>query len=286
MISPELFSKWLFWDTLGRKLDLNNPTGLNAKIMWLKLNDYKDNPLVTKCSDKYKVREYITECGYQHILNELYEVWERVEDVKWESLPSSFVLKCNHGCGYNWICRDKNCADQKDAFEKLNQWMNEEYWLYFGEVQYRDIKKYILCEKYLGDDILDYKIYCFNGKPMYILTCVGRTDGLPSHMAIPGQEEPKFFFFDRDWKMCPLTNDSLHYANEINIPRPKNFEMMLEIAEKLCEPFPFVRVDLYNKNGEIIFGELTFTPSAALDTGRLLETDQLFGEMLNLESYQ
>ena len=103
-ISPELVSKYLFRTMLGQKLNLSDPKGLNAKITWLKLNTYRNNPLVSRCSDKYAVREYVSECGYPDILNNLYGVWETVEDIEWDQLPTSFVLKCNHGCGYNFLC--------------------------------------------------------------------------------------------------------------------------------------------------------------------------------------
>lgn len=267
---------------LGKKLDLSNPSGLNAKIMWLKFNTYRDNPLISKCSDKYAVREYVTDCGCPEILNELYGVWERAEDIDWEKLPNAFVLKCNHGCGYNWLCPDKRTADRQDALTRLKQWMSEDYWLEFAELQYRDIPKRIICEKYLGESLTDYKFYCFNGKPLYVLVCIGRTDGQPSH--VPGLENPKFYFFDRSWNMQPLTNDSLHCSEGMSIPRPENLDQMWEYAEKLCGPFPFVRTDLYDTKGKIVFGELTFTPAAALDNGRLPETDRLFGELLRLDS--
>ena len=279
-ISPELLSKYQFRRMLGRKLNLACPSGLDAKIMWLKFNTYRNNPLVSKCSDKYAVREYIISCGYPEIINDLYGVWEKAEDIDWEQLPEAFVLKCNHGCGYNWICPDKGAADKNKVMDQLKQWMREDYWLQFAELQYRDIHKLIICEKYLGKHLVDYKFYCFNGKPLYVLTCVGREGGLPSHM--PDHENPKFFFFDRDWNMCKLTNDSLHCSTDLYIPRPENLDRMWEIAEKLCEPFPFVRVDLYDVNGHVVFGELTFTPSAALDTSRLPETDKYFGELLTL----
>ena len=278
---PGLFSKYKYWRLVGKKLDLRNPKGLDAKIMWLKLHTYKNNQLVTKCADKYAVRDYISDCGCSEILNDLYGVWERAEDIDWDSLPSSFVLKCNHGCGYNLLCPDKNSINSQEAINTLDQWMNEDFWLELAEIQYRNIPKRIICEKYLGDSLVDYKFYCFNGKPTYVLICVGRNGGQPSH--VEGYEDPKFFFFDRDWKMCKLTRDSLNCSEDFIIPKPANIEKMWETADKLCRPFPFVRVDLYDVEGRIFFGELTFTPSAAMDTSRLPETDLLFGNLLTLK---
>ncbi|WP_026666803.1 ATP-grasp fold amidoligase family protein [Butyrivibrio sp. AE2005] len=278
---PRYFCKKQFKKILGQDLNLSNPIGLNEKITWLKLNTYRNNLLVSKCSDKYAVREYVTECGYPEILNELYGVWKKAKDITWDKLPSSFVLKCNHGCGYNLLYPDKSAFDYEEALTKLDKWMNEDYWLVFAEFQYKKIPKRIICEKYLGDSLVDYKFYCFNGKALYVLVCVGRIDGKHSHE--PGYEDPKFFFFDKKWKMCQLTRDSYNCPEDFKIPRPDNLDEMWEIAEGLCKPFPFVRVDLYDVNGKVIFGELTFTPSAGLDTGRLKKADHLFGNILNLK---
>ena len=195
-------------------------------------------------------------------------------------LPKSFVLKCNHGCGFNWICLDKATMDREAAAETLRSWLNEDYWMRYAEMQYRNIPKRILCEKYLGENLIDYKIYCFNGVPRYILACVGRDEASPNHT--DGQHDPRFFFFETDWNLCPLTKDGLEYADRITIQRPEHLEKMLDVAEKLCQPFPFVRVDLYDVAGTVVFGELTFTPSAAMDTGRLPETDSFFGSLLTL----
>ncbi len=279
IVAPKLYSRHLFKKILGQKLNLSNPRGLNEKITWLKLNAYKNDPLVTKCSDKYAVREYVKECGCSDVLNELYGVWDTTGDINWDSLPESFVLKCNHGCGYNLLCSDKRKFNSEDAIKKLDRWMREDYWLVFAEYQYKGIPKRIICEKYLGDSILDYKFYCFNNKPLYVLVCVGRVDGKHSHE--PGYDDPRFYFFDREWNMCSLTKDSIEYP--IDIDCPDNIEQMWAVAEKLCKPFPFVRVDLYDVDGKVVFGELTFTPSAGLDTGRLSETDRLFGELLDLD---
>ena len=168
----------------------------------------------------------------------------------------------------------------QEAYNKIRRWMKEDYWLFFAELQYRDIRKKIICEKYLGESLVDYKFYCFNGIPKYVLVCVGREGGIPSHMS--EHADPKFYFFDREWKLCPLTRDSLE-SPDVKISCPENMEMMWDVSEKLSEPFPFVRVDLYDVNGHVYFGELTFTPSAGLDTSRLPETDRYFGELLRLE---
>ena len=280
MLSPELYSRYLFKRILGQKLALDKPTGMNEKLMWLKLNDYGKNPLVSLCADKYRVREYVESCGYEVILNELYGVWDKAEDIDWDKLPDAFVMKCNHGCGYNLIYPQKSRIDTAAAVRQLNAWLREKYWLSLGEIQYRNIEPKIICEKYLGDALVDYKIYCFNGKPEFIMVCVGREAGQPSHTQ--GIEEPMFYFFSTDWQLRRLTKDGQMAPEGFTVPKPEKLDYMLEIAEKLSGPFPFVRVDLYDIEGKTVFGELTFTPSAALDEDRLPETDKLFGSMIQI----
>lgn len=280
LLSPTLYSRYLFRRIMGKRLHLKHPQGMNEKLMWLKLHSYKDNPLVTQCSDKYLVRDYVEGCGCGHILNELYGVWKTPEEIDWDVLPDAFVMKCNHGCGYNLLCPDKSAFNKAEAAAQLEQWLREDFWLRYAELQYRSISKRILCEKYLGEAPIDYKIYCFNGRPRYILVCVGRDGGHPIHTA--GQHDPLFYFFDIDWNLCPYTMDSLHLPPDFDMPRPENLEQLLDAAEKLCKPFPYVRVDLYDIQGQILFGELTFTPSAAMDVRRLPEVDRYFGSLIEL----
>lgn len=281
-ISPELYSKYLFRRILGKGLDLKNPQGMNEKLMWLKLKRYGKDPLVSKCADKYAVREYVEACGCGDILNELYGVWEKAEDIEWSKLPGSFVIKCNHGCGYNIICPDKASIDTNEISVQLSRWLEEEYWLKLGEIHYRSIPKRIICEKFLGEKLVDYKVYCFNGKPEYILVCVGRERGLPCHTR---EKDVQFYFFDSEWNLCRITRDGLCAPDGFTIPKPSGFDNILSVSKVLSEPFPFVRVDLYDVEGQIVFGELTFTPSAAMDIDRLDETDKMFGAKVNTEKY-
>lgn len=246
---------------------------LNEKLMWLKLNTYRHAPLVTQGADKYRVREYLVQQGCGNLLNELFGVWDCAEDIDWDRLPNSFVLKCNHGCGYNILCPDKSKLSIDDVKKQLDKWMHTDFWRSLAEVQYQDIPKKIICEAFLGDgtSLFDYKIYCFHGKATHILVCTQRESG-----------EPKFYFFDRDWKLCPITRDGKLADGDLDLEKPAQLEEMLCYAERLAKPFPFVRVDFYYTDGRIVFGELTFIPSGALDTARLPETDLMFGKMLRL----
>ncbi|HHX31747.1 MAG TPA: glycosyl transferase [Bacteroidales bacterium] len=276
-ISPELSSKFLYKRAFAKKLDLNNPITLNEKLMWLKLNTYYNNPLITKCADKYMVRDYIKECGCNEILNDLIASWDSVDEIDWASLPNKFALKCNHGSGYNIICTDKKEFDIDNAKAKLSKWMKEDYWRHYAEVNYKYIKKKIICEKYIETDSGflpdDYKVYCFNGKPWCVMVCVGRESG-----------HPKYYFFDRNWSLLPLNKDSRNVSKDFYMDKPEGIDGLFKYAEMLCKPFPFVRADFYLANGKTIFGELTFTPAGALDSNRLPETDIKFGQMLCLSS--
>ena len=276
VVSPELCSRVLYYRKFGRPIDLKTPKTLNEKIMWLKLNTYRDDPLVTQCADKYRVREYVEQAGCGDALNTLYGVWDSPRPIDWSALPDAFVLKCNHGCGYNILCPDKRKLDTKAAVRQLEKWLRTSFWLSYAELQYRKIPRKVICEKLLGGGgpLPDYKVYCFHGKAEYILVCLDRGGG----------RKPKFYFFDRDWNFCPITRDGKQAAKDFSLPRPQQLDKMLAYAERLSEPFPFVRADFYDDGGRIVFGELTFTPAAALDTGRLPETDRMFGAMLDIET--
>lgn len=274
-VSPKLASHLWYFYCFRKPLNLRSPKTLNEKLMWLKLNTYRNDPLVTQCADKYRVREYIEQVGCPELLNTLYGAWDSAEQIDWDSLPDAFVLKCNHGCGYNILCAEKSKLDIPGTRQLLDQWMHTDFWRVLAEVQYQNIPKKIICEAFLGDGnpLLDYKIYCFHGKAEYILVCTEREFGTP-----------KFYFFNRAWELCPITRDGKKAGGDFTVERPSRLEEMLEYAERLSAPFPFVRVDFYYVEGRIVFGELTFIPSGALDATRLPETDVMFGEMLELPS--
>jgi len=272
-VSPTLASRYWYWGLFKQPLHLKHPVTLNEKLMWLKLNTYRDDPLVTQCADKFRVRAYLEEKNCGPILNDLYGVWDSAEEIDWDSLPDSFVLKCNHGCGYNILCPDKSKLNIEETKALLNRWMREDFWLKHAEIQYRDIPKKIICEAYLGDGavITDYKVYCFHGEPSHILVCVEREAG-----------NPRFYFFDPEWNLCALTKDGKKAAPGFKVERPSHLTELLEYAKILSEPFPYVRADFYHVKDRIVFGELTFTPAGALDTNRILEADLIFGRLLRL----
>lgn len=272
-LSPRWNTKLLFLKKFGRFPDLKNPKTLNEKILKLKLESYGQNEVVRKCADKYRVREYIESCGLENCLTKLIAVYDKPSDIDWESLPESFAMKWNFGCGYNIICPSKKDLDIPATVKKLEKWGKEPFWAYFSELQYRNMEQKIIVEEYLGDpDGLppeDYKFYCFHGKAYCVMLCVGREEGWP-----------KFYFFDRDFNLMRINRDSVNAPEGFSLPKPEGLDEAFAVADRMSKGFPFVRVDLYVTEQGVRFGEMTFTPAAALDNKRLPETDLLFGSMM------
>ena len=214
----------------------------NDEMMKLKLS-YKNNDIVIRCTDKYEVRNYVKEKGCKEILNELYGVYKDTNEINFEELPNKFALKCTHGCAYNIICKNKQEMNIEKTKKKLKQWMKEKYGWATGELHYTKIEPRIICEKYLCDKDgkmpIDYKIYCFNGKPKCILVCSER------------EEKLKLSYYDLKWNR--LNYEKKNWSCKKSIEKPKNLEKMITYAEKLAKGFKFVRVDLYNEDGKIIF---------------------------------
>lgn len=271
-ISPNKASKYLYKKMFGRKLDLKDPKTFNEKLMYLKLNEYNNNKLVINCSDKYAVREYVTDKKCGNILNKLYGVYSNANEINWKELPQKFVLKCTHGCGFNIICTDKEKLNKKETIKKLNKWRKKTFGYDTAETHYTKIKPKIICERYLETDAgmlpNDYKIYCFNGEPKLVLTCTERASKL------------KLNFLDLNWKELDIGTEN--YKSNTIPTKPNNFQEMIEYAKKLAEPFKFVRVDFYDYNGEVIFGELTFTPAGCCAQYYNDEGNKVLGNMLKI----
>lgn len=282
LISPKLNTNLLYHNKFGKMLDLREPVTLNEKILWLKFNTYWNNELVKKCADKYRVRGYITERGYEDLLVDLIAVYDDPEKIDWNALPKSFVMKLNIGCGMNLIVHDINELDIQKTMVTIKGWMKQKYWIRHSEMQYKDVKPYILIEKYLGQEDgslpLDYKFYCMNGKCETILVCEDRIIG----------KRADYYFMDRSWNILPYTQEALDHPGKI-ISKPPQMEEAMALAMALAKEFPFVRVDFYIVNGVVYFGELTFTPAGGMDIelklvppGAAKDVDTIFGEKLNI----
>ncbi|MBO2517320.1 MAG: carbonic anhydrase [Clostridiales bacterium] len=261
---------------LGRKLDLKDPKRFSEKLQWYKIN-YRD-PLMHACVNKFTAREYVKEKGLEDILVKLYGHYENVNAIDWNSLPNSFVLKTvGGGGGLNVvICDDKNKLDINEITEKLETHKKGargggREWAYYGT------DPGIICEELLintqnpeaGMD--DYKIFCYSGKAKYIVV---DTDRYIGH---------KRNFYDREWNNLHITSDCP--ACDREIPKPENFNEMLRIAETLAGDFPYVRVDMYNVDGKIYFGELTFYPWSGYVQYTPDDADYLFGKDFELRKY-
>lgn len=272
IVSNEAMSKFYYKVVLHKKLNLEKPQTFNEKIQWMKLYYYPKNPLVVNGSDKYAVREYIEKKGMGDKLVLLLGVWDRAEDIPWDSLPQRFVLKCNHGCAYNIVVSDKSKIDKSAVSKQLNAWMKEDFGAFNIELHYSAIKHHrITCEEFLGENITDYKFFCFNGKPECIYVS---TDLIHDRQAQIG-------FFYLDGRKMPLYRDD--YTDIPEVTLPPFYEDMLEDAKKLCEDFPFVRVDFFVANGRYYFAELTFTPGAGMMPFNPEKYDLEWGNMLNIQ---
>ena len=256
--------------TMGKKLDLDNPKTMNEKLQWLKLYDRRTE--YTQMVDKVLAKVYVASIiGGDHIIPTL-GVWNHFDEIDFDSLPNQFVLKTNHSGGGSGVivCKDKNCFDKKEAKRKLERSLKkDDYAKAFGEWPYKNVKRKILAEQYLGEELNDYKFYCFDGRADVVLMCVERETG-----------EPKFYFFDREWNLRRYNKRGKAAPPDFTLPKPEGMDVMFELAEKLSAGIPFARIDLYNQQGKIYFGEITLYPASGYDYNRLPEADLYFGEMI------
>lgn len=269
-LSPCIASKMRYKLRFNRKLDLNNPQSLNDKLMYLKLIKYWENQTIADCADKLKVRDYVKKCGCAEILNNIYGVWEKAEEIEWGKLPNKFVLKCNHGSGYNIICNNKNNINRTDTELQLSKWMKEKYGVqYIEQGIYSKIKRRIIAEEFIetADKLppKDYKFFCSYGKVKMLFVASDRID-----------DKTKFDYYWPDWTHIPVRN---HFPNNGPTDKPPALERMIDYAEKLSKGFPLVRVDLYNEGNRIVFGELTFTHFGCLNRFDPDEYDYVFGNL-------
>ena len=271
-ISDEKFLKIRFKRCLNKELDLENPKTFNEKLQWLKL--YDRNPKYTEMVDKYSVKEYITKLiGKEYVIPTL-GIYNTFEEIDFEKLPNQFVLKCTHDSGSTIICRDKSEFDYKAAKKKIGKALKRNFFYSGREWPYKNIKPRIIVEKYMeskdGKGLLDYKFMCFNGKVKCSFVCLDRNN----------KNGLKVDFYDLEWNKLPFER---HYPNsKIIVPKPKNYNLMLKLAEELSREIPFVRVDFYEIDEKIYFGELTFYPGSGYEEFTPEKYDEVIGDMLVL----
>ena len=231
--------------------DLRNPRTFNEKLQWYKL--YYRDPLMTRMADKYEVRKFLEDKGFSGLLNELYGVYDSVKDIDFNRFPNSFVLKATHGTAMNIICKNKADLDLEKCCAVMNGWLKKNHFSLDREWSYKNIRPRLICEKFLENEayseLLDYKFYCFNGKPTAVFVCDGRYC----------KRGVRYNAYDLDWNRLNVTKGKP--ASDLYIDKPKKFTDMINIAGQLSQGFPFLRVDFYEVEGRIFFGELTFYPS-------------------------
>ena len=251
-LPQEFYAKIYYEYYHGKKLNLENPVRYVEKLQWLKV--YFHPQILTKLVDKYEVREYVKERIGAKYLNELYQVCDHFNEIDFDSLPESFIVKGTHGSNMHMIVKDKRKLNKIKLKLSTYNWKRKNLYYSSGqEWAYKNVKPRIIVEKFLEDsqgELLDFKIFCFNGEPKF--TQVQKWENGLKYIA----------HYDLDWKKLKITyQDLINYDGEIE--KPKNLNTMIELSSKLSEKLPFVRVDLYNINNQILFGELTFYPSDA-----------------------
>lgn len=245
----------------GKRLNYDQPEDINHQLMRLSLEAYKDpvqHKLRVQCADKYLVREYIKRKGLEEILIPCYGIYDSFDEIDFDKLPNQFVIQTNFGCGHIWICKDKKkeLSDIEKWHKQFDEWMAiKDFGWQTGEWQYAEIPHKLVITKYLDSlgaiSVNDYKFHCFNGQ---VYGCFAAYDRIPG-----GDHAVQFDHYDIDWHLTDGIR-SYYHPKRREIPRPKCYGRMLEVARILCKDFPYCRVDLYEIEGKVLFGELTFTP--------------------------
>lgn len=269
IIPDKLYLKIIFRIKIGKKLNLKNPKTFNEKLQWLKL--YDRNPEYTELADKYKVRNYVEKIIGEEYLIPLIGVYDKFDDIDFDKLPNQFVIKCNHDSGNVVICKDKKTFNFNEARKKINRAMKYNYFYTGREFQYKNIERKVIIEKYLNEidlDTKDYKFFVFNGRFVYSFVCSERS------------EKVKFTFFDKQGNFMDVRQGGSDYDKKVQLP--KNYKKMIKLAEKLAKGITQVRVDFYEINGKIFFGELTFFDGSGFDKFEPYIWDETIGNWLEI----
>lgn len=272
--SDKLYLKIWYYNRMGYWMDFNNPKTFNEKLQWLKL--YNRKPEYTTMVDKYAVKKFVADIiGDEYIIPTL-GVWDSFEDIDFDKLPNQFVLKCTHDSGGLVICKDKSKFNKVAAKEKIEASLKTDFYKLGREWPYKNVPRRIIAEKYMEDsndpDLKDYKLMCFNGIVQSTFVCSDRATGKGLHVT----------FMDRNWEKLPFER---HYPSSSDpITKPVCYEEMVVLAEKLSAGIPFVRVDFYEINKKVYFGELTFFPGCGTEEFTPTEWDFKLGQMINIDN--
>lgn len=271
VLPDKLYLKVYFRLCMGYWMNFDNPKTYNEKLQWLKLNCKR--PEYTKMVDKIDVKNYIaSKIGHDYIIPTI-GTWNNIDDINWDALPKQFVLKSTSDSGGIIVCKDKDKLDINAAKKKLSKLGHRDYAMYNKEYPYKGVSHRFIAESYIEDEsgyeLKDYKIFCFDGKPRFLFVATGRQSN-----------DTRFDFYDTEFKHLPVING--HPNADVWPVKPQNFEEMLDVAAKLSAGIPHVRVDLYNVNGKIYFGELTFFHWSGIVPFEPEEWDHKFGEYITL----
>lgn len=269
-VSPVQYIKNEYKKLFGEEINLKNPQGFSEKIQWLKLNDRDER--IVRYADKFLVRQHIAETVGEDYLVPMPFVWDRAKDVNFEELPEKFVLKPNNSSCRVLICKDKTKLDIKKARKILRSWEKENLSRITGEWVYERIPFKIVCEEFLAEDIVDYKMYYADGEFICTQVIAERESG-----------QKKFAYFDNEWTLLDIKRFQ-HPAITAVPEKPGKYEEMLRISKKLAQDFKFIRVDLYFVNDKVYFGELSFYPKNGFVRYETEEMDRFFSEKIKLDS--
>ncbi len=275
-LSDEEYLKRLFKLRLGYGLDLDDPKTFNEKIQWLKLYDRK--PEYTMMVDKYEVKKYIAKkIGEQYVIPTL-GIWNHPKEIDFDSLPKQFVLKCTHNSGLGmYICHDKSKMNKKAVMKGLKKGLKENYYKGGREWPYKNVRPRIIAEKYMEEkgNIVpeDYKMYCINGEPKYIVVF---------HDRFHDQVKPSESVYDTEWNRIYVSLDTHFEISDKSVSKPKCLDELLRISRRLCRNMPQIRLDFYIIENTIYFGEITFHTASGFQPMNPSELDRILGEELKL----
>ena len=278
LLPDEMFIRLNYLRRMKQWPDLKNPTTYNEKLQWLKLHDRQQ--LYTQLVDKYAVRRFVAErIGGEYLIPLVGGPWDSFDEIDFDALPEKFVLKCTHDSGGLLICRDKRTLDREKARRRISQSLQQNFYHHNREWPYKDVRPRIIAEAYMEDastsELRDYKFFCFGGEPKMLFVASDRqTAG----------EETKFDFFDMDYNHLDLRNG--HPNAAVPPEKPVQFGLMRELAQKLSQGIPHVRVDLYEVNGRVYFGEMTFYHWSGMVPFDPPEWDERLGSWIRLPEKQ
>ena len=269
-IKDKTFIKIKYYFVMDKKLNLENPKTFNEKLQWLKL--YDRNPEYTKMVDKYEAKKYVLNLiGEEHIIPTL-GIYNNFEEINLAKLPDKFVIKPTHTSGNVYICKDKNIINLEKLRKLINKWLKRKYYYLHREWPYKNIKPRIIIEKYMSTEkqpeLIDYKFFCFNGEPKILLVCSGRSKKL------------KKTWFDVKWNKLDLEEGNCE--TDDTLKKPKNLDLMIELARKLSRKIPFVRIDFYENDSRVYFSEITFYPNSGFEKFKPEKYDKILGDMIEL----